>query len=178
MSSHRQVGSLLRFLRRTRGLSQERLGELSGIHATNIGRIERGEAEATLETLVALAVALELPPDYLVGYTVPGVAKLAVVPETGVSAPRALSVRERGEGTTGRQGPPPPPEFIVVIQRTRDGYSAHVPDLPGCTARGDTPQGAEAGIRKAGNDHVQGLRRAGRPIPPPRAYAIVMAFDV
>ena len=145
------------------------------IHATNIGRIERGEAEATLETLVALAVALQLEPDYLVGHTVSGVSKLAITP-IGVTAPRALTVQEGGEGTTDWQGSPPP-GFIVVIQRTRDGYSAHVPDLPGCTARGDTPRGAEAGIRKAGNDHVQGLRRAGRPIPPPDAYAIVMAFE-
>jgi transcriptional regulator with XRE-family HTH domain/predicted RNase H-like HicB family nuclease len=176
MSSHRQIGSLLRYLRRARGLSQERLGELSGIHATNIGRIERGQAEATLETLVALAIALQLEPDYLVGHTVPGVSRLAITPGTGVTAPRPLSVQEGGEGTTDWQGSPPP-EFIVVIQRTRDGYSAHVPDLPGCTARGDTPQGAEAGIRKAGNDHVQGLRRAGRPIPSSDAYALVMAFE-
>lgn len=177
MSSHRQVGSLLRCLRRGRGLSQEKLGRESGVHATNIGRIERGEAEATVETLVALAVALQLEPDYLVGYTVPRVSKLAITPETGVAAPRALSVLEGGEGRTDRQESPPPPQFIVVIQRTRDGYSAHVPDLPGCTASGETPQAAETRLRKAGNDHVQGLLRAGRPIPPADAYAIVMTFD-
>lgn len=177
MSSHRQVGSFLRCLRRARGLSQEKLGALSGIHATNIGRIERGQAEATLETLVALAVALQLEPDYLVKFATPRVTKLAITPSTGGTEPRTLSVRASVTGTAYGQGSTPPPQFVVVIQRTRDGYSALVPDLPGCTASGVTPEAAETGIRKTGNDHVQGMRKAGRSIPVPDAYAIVMAFD-
>ena len=28
--------------------------------------------------------------------------------------------------------------YIVVIEKTKDGYGAHVPDLPGCVAAGDT----------------------------------------
>lgn len=49
------LGSVLRRMREQRGLSQDAAAEASGLHAKHLGRIERGEANVTLLTMVALA---------------------------------------------------------------------------------------------------------------------------
>jgi transcriptional regulator with XRE-family HTH domain len=170
MSSQPEVGLALRTSREARGLTQEKLGELSGIHATNIGRIERGESEPTLGTLVDLAVALELEPDHFVRFRMPVGFRVAIAPPA--AAAHSLAVHEAGQG----RGSASPPEFVVVIQRSRDGYSAFVPDLPRCTASGPTERAAQIAILKAGNDHLRGLRRAGRGIPVPATSAMRMTF--
>lgn len=46
--------------RRKRGLTQDQLAELTGIDQADISRIEAGAANPTLETLAAVAVALEV----------------------------------------------------------------------------------------------------------------------
>ncbi|MDA8428110.1 MAG: helix-turn-helix transcriptional regulator [Geobacteraceae bacterium] len=48
----------LRHLRNQKGISQEDLAELSGIHRTYVGSVERGERNVTLSSLEMLASAL------------------------------------------------------------------------------------------------------------------------
>ena len=62
-------------------------------------------------------------------------------------------------------------QYAVVIERTGNGYSAYVPDLPGCVAAGDTLEEAESLIREAVAYHVAMLREHGDPVPEPRATA-------
>ncbi|KAB0667752.1 helix-turn-helix transcriptional regulator [Oryzomonas japonica] len=50
----------LRFLRNQRGLSQEELAEVCGIHRTYVGSIERGERNVTLSSLELFASALNV----------------------------------------------------------------------------------------------------------------------
>lgn len=55
-----QFGRRVRAVREKQGLSQERLGELAGMHRTYIGMIERGEKNITITNVAKLAKALNV----------------------------------------------------------------------------------------------------------------------
>ena len=54
------LGQRIRNYRTDKGLSQEKLAELSGCHHTYIGQIERGEKNATIESIEKIAAALNI----------------------------------------------------------------------------------------------------------------------
>jgi ribosome-binding protein aMBF1 (putative translation factor) len=47
----KQLGARVRELRRKRKLSQDVFAERSGLHRAHVGEIERGESNATIQTL-------------------------------------------------------------------------------------------------------------------------------
>lgn len=55
----------IRELRHERGLSQEELSELCGLHRTYVGSVERGERNVTLSTLEAFSNAFGVSVPYL-----------------------------------------------------------------------------------------------------------------
>ena len=55
--------------------------------------------------------------------------------------------------------------YAVVIEQAQDNYSAYVPDLPGCVAKGDTILEVDSQIREAILFHLDGLREDGMRIP-------------
>lgn len=55
------LGQRLRALRKQRGLSQERLGQLARLSGKFIGEVERGEKSISMDSLYRVAVALEIP---------------------------------------------------------------------------------------------------------------------
>jgi transcriptional regulator with XRE-family HTH domain len=55
----------MRAERRKQGMSQDALARASGIHSSEISRIERGAREPRFSTLVRLARALEVTPSEL-----------------------------------------------------------------------------------------------------------------
>jgi len=54
------LGQRIRNYRTSKGLSQEKLAELAGCHPTYIGQIERGEKNATIESIEKIAAALNI----------------------------------------------------------------------------------------------------------------------
>ena len=61
--------------------------------------------------------------------------------------------------------------YLIVIEETSTGYSAYSPDLPGCIATGTTRDRVEREMHNAIEFHLDGLRRAGEPIPAPHSQA-------
>ncbi len=57
--------------------------------------------------------------------------------------------------------------FAVLVEKTATGYSAHVPDLPGCVAAGETLEETHGLIREAIEFHLEGMRLHGEPTPEP-----------
>ena len=57
--------------------------------------------------------------------------------------------------------------YLVVMEKGASSYGAHVPDLPGCIAAGETKEEVLTLIREAIEFHLEGLRQDGQPIPAP-----------
>ena len=70
---HKTIGEALKHWREVRGLSQRQLAERTGLHYVHIARLELGQGNPTVSTLVTLAEALELEVVDL--FTTPGKAK-------------------------------------------------------------------------------------------------------
>jgi predicted RNase H-like HicB family nuclease len=58
-------------------------------------------------------------------------------------------------------------DSLVVVEKGEPGCGAYVPDLPGCVAAGATRREVLKLIREAIALHLESLREAGEPIPPP-----------
>lgn len=56
-----EIGQRIRSYRLQNGLNQEELAEKCGLHPTYIGQVERGEKNATLESVSKIANGLSLP---------------------------------------------------------------------------------------------------------------------
>ncbi|MBE6767643.1 MAG: helix-turn-helix transcriptional regulator [Ruminococcaceae bacterium] len=54
------IGQRIRNYRTQLGLSQEKLAELAGCHPTYIGQVERGEKNATLESIDKISSSLNI----------------------------------------------------------------------------------------------------------------------
>jgi transcriptional regulator with XRE-family HTH domain len=61
-----RFGENLRRCRLLSGLSQEELGERASLHRTEIGKLEKGERLARIDTLIRLAGGMGIRPEELV----------------------------------------------------------------------------------------------------------------
>src|SRR3954468_5660335 len=65
-----------------------------------------------------------------------------------------------------------PYAVTLVEERPADGeppvWSAEVPDLPGCTSQGDSPEDAIDSVREAMGAWITNAVKTGRPVPTPR----------
>lgn len=65
MDTLKKFGERVRELRIKKGLSQEELAEISGLHRTYISSLELGKRNVSLINVFALAKALGVAPDKL-----------------------------------------------------------------------------------------------------------------
>ncbi len=56
----RQIGNLIRRVRKNQGLSQTQLGEQAGLRQETISLIETGNQSTTMETILSVLAALDL----------------------------------------------------------------------------------------------------------------------
>ncbi len=63
-------------------------------------------------------------------------------------------------------------KYTAVIEKTGNGYSAYLPDLPGCIAAGDTFEETSQLIQEAAIFHLEGMIEDGDTIPEPTSAAI------
>lgn len=57
--------------------------------------------------------------------------------------------------------------YLAVIERGESSWGAHVPDLPGCIAVGESREEVIELIAAAIDFHIEGLRANGDPVPVP-----------
>ncbi|MBI2371128.1 MAG: type II toxin-antitoxin system HicB family antitoxin [Deltaproteobacteria bacterium] len=57
--------------------------------------------------------------------------------------------------------------YMVVVAPGETSWGAHVPDLPGCVAVGETREEVLRLIREVIEFHIDGLRQDGLPVPTP-----------
>jgi len=67
--------------------------------------------------------------------------------------------------------------YLVVVERGASSYGAHVPDLPGCIAAGETKEEVLSLIREAIKFHLEGLRQDGQPIPAPASTSELVEVE-
>ena len=62
-------------------------------------------------------------------------------------------------------------KYVVVYERTGTGWSAYVPDLPGCVSAGKTREETERLMKEAISFHLESMREDNEPIPEPTTWA-------
>jgi predicted RNase H-like HicB family nuclease len=63
--------------------------------------------------------------------------------------------------------------YPILIAPTSTGFSAHVPDLPGCIATGPTVEVVKERMAKALEMHLDAMRADGDEIPEPSRLELV-----
>jgi predicted RNase H-like HicB family nuclease len=61
--------------------------------------------------------------------------------------------------------------YVALIGKTDTGYSAHVPDLPGCIAAAETYDEIVSLIHEAVEFHIEGMLLHGEQVPEPITLA-------
>jgi predicted RNase H-like HicB family nuclease len=69
-------------------------------------------------------------------------------------------------------------KYLVVYEKTKSGYSAYVPDLPGVIATGKTKTVVEQQIFEAIQFHLEGMKEENLKIPKSSANSEMMVFAV
>lgn len=68
-------------------------------------------------------------------------------------------------------------KYLVIYEKTGTGYSAYVPDLPGCIASGESKEIVEGLIYDAIQLHIEALTEANLSIPEGSTESEVLVFN-
>ena len=67
-------------------------------------------------------------------------------------------------------------EYAAVFEKTSNGWSAYVPDLPGLGVAAATLEETEQMLREGIEMHIDGMREDGIPIPEPSTHVMKLAI--
>ena len=68
-------------------------------------------------------------------------------------------------------------QYMVIVEKGASSWGAYVPDLPGCSAAGETRDEVLRLIREAIEFHVEGLREQGESVPEPHSFSELVEID-
>jgi len=68
-------------------------------------------------------------------------------------------------------------KYLVIYEKSKSGYSAYVPDLPGCTSAGGTKEEIKANILEAIKLHIEVMEMEGLPVPPPTSESEMLVLS-
>lgn len=88
-------GNQVRKIRKELGLQQEEFGQLFGVHASAVSMIEKGARTVSLDLLIELSEAVDMPPEYFLGLGIFGKENLILekgVFESIIEAVKALNI--------------------------------------------------------------------------------------
>jgi XRE family transcriptional regulator, regulator of sulfur utilization len=92
----RLIGDRIRQLRKEKGLSQEKLGYISELHYTHIGSVERGEKNWSIDTLIKIAMGLNVGVADLFNFPLPKAdikkIKRSLIDDINSSSPETIKI--------------------------------------------------------------------------------------
>jgi len=65
-------------------------------------------------------------------------------------------------------------KYLVVIEKSRNGFGAYVPDLPGCVAAAENREEVVTLIQEAIEFHIEGLKATGDDVPLPTSQSTLV----
>lgn len=66
--------------------------------------------------------------------------------------------------------------YLVIYEKSSTGYSAYVPDLPGCISTGATKEETKLNIAEAVELHLEVMQEEGIEIPENNSEAETLTF--
>ena len=62
-------------------------------------------------------------------------------------------------------------KYLIVVEKTKTGFSAYSPDIDGCIATGITKEEVEKSMKEALEFHLEGLALERLHVPKPHTYS-------
>lgn len=62
-------------------------------------------------------------------------------------------------------------KYLVIIEETKNGFSAFSPDLQGCIATGSSKEEVEKNMKEAIAFHLEGMDKEGLEAPEPHSFS-------
>ncbi|TAL63473.1 MAG: type II toxin-antitoxin system HicB family antitoxin [Bacteroidetes bacterium] len=69
-------------------------------------------------------------------------------------------------------------KYLIVIEKTKSGFSAYSPDILGCAATGKTKKEVEKNMYEAIQFHLEGLTSEGLHLPENKTESEMLVFAV
>ena len=63
-------------------------------------------------------------------------------------------------------------EYLIIVEKSNNGWGAYAPDLPGCVAVEDTKEKTIELMKEAIEFHIEGLKKDGDELPAATTTAI------